>query len=232
MIRGGDAPSRQPPSTGTGTAGTARAWYSRMVHVSLVPTFVTHYHHAGRAPFLNLSDLPDEHLTLVLAELAVPAEQTVSARRFGPRYMALRRATETCLRERFVAAGGRPQRRAPHYFVLGASDWFAGLYLHAGTVRLPLSALPPEVTSLTYADSITAMGLGVPLGLPAPHPDHAGRVYRLDALHELAARHNPHADDAPDQLAGYTGHQHQPVDSYVEVQLWSNEPVLAHLRKT
>ena len=200
--------------------------------MSLVPTFVTHYHHAGRAPFLNLSDLPDEHLTLVLAELAVPAEQTVSARRFGPRYMALRRATETCLRERFVAAGGRPQRRAPHYFVLGASDWFAGLYLHAGTVRLPLSALPPEVTSLTYADSITAMGLGVPLGLPAPHPDHAGRVYRLDALHELAARHNPHADDAPDQLAGYTGHQHQPVDSYVEVQLWSNEPVLAHLRKT
>lgn len=41
--------------------------------MSLGPTFVTHYHRAGRAPFLNLSDLsdlPEEHLSLVLAELA------------------------------------------------------------------------------------------------------------------------------------------------------------------
>jgi len=202
-----------------------------MVQVSLGPTFVTHYHRAGRSPFLNLSDLPEEQLTLVLAALARPGEQAVSARRFGPQYMALRRATEAQLRERFAAAGGRPQRRAPHYFTLGESDWFAGLYLDAGRVRLPLSALPPDATSVTYADSITAIGLGVPLGLPAPDPDHAGRVYRLDELDELTARYDPPADAAPDGLAGYTGHQHYRVDSYVEIQLWSDEPVLAHLSR-
>ncbi len=169
--------------------------------MSLGPTFVTHYHRAGRSPFLNLSDLPEEQLTLVLAALARPGEQAVSARRFGPQYMALRRATEAQLRERFAAAGGRPQRRAPHYFTLGESDWFAGLYLDAGRVRLPLSALPPDATSVTYADSITAIGLGVPLGLPAPDPDHAGRVYRLDELDELTARYDPpptpHRTDSP-----------------------------------
>ncbi len=200
-----------------------------MDRVNLGPNFVTHYHHGGRPPFLTLSDLPEDQLELVLAELSEPGEQAVSARRFGPRYMALRRATETRLRECLVTAGGTPQRRTPHYIVLGESDWFAGLYLAGGSVRLPLSALPLDVTSITWADSITAMGLGVRLGLPAPDPAHAGRVYRLDELDELIGRYGRPAGAAPDGLAGYAGHQHHHVDSYVEIQLWSDEPVLAHL---
>lgn len=200
--------------------------------MNLGPTFVTHYHHAGRPPFLTLSDLPEDKLELVLTGLSEPGEQAVSARRFGPRYMALRRATETRLRERFVAAGGRPQRSAPHYFVLGESDWFAGLYLEGGSVRVPLAMLPPDVTSLTWADSITAMGLGVRLGLPAPDPEHAGRVYRLDELDELLGRYNLPTGAAPDGLDGYAGHQHDRVDSYVEIQLWSDEPILTHLHRT
>ena len=200
--------------------------------VNVVPTFVTHYHRAGHPPFLNLSDLPEEQLKSVLAELAAPEQQEVSARRFGPRYMALRRATEARLRERFTAAGGRPQRRAPHYFVLGESVWFAGLYLDLAEVRLPLSALPSDVTSVTYADGITAMGRGVPFGLPAPDPNHADRVYHLEELDDLIARYDRPADAAPDGLAGYTGHQHHRVDIYVEIQLWSDEPVLAHLNRT
>lgn len=200
-----------------------------MDQVNLGQSVVTHYHRAGRPPFLNLSDLPEDQLKLVLAELSEPDQQAVSARRFGPRYMALRRTTETRLRERFTAAGGRPERRAPHYFVLGESDWFAGLYLDAGRVRLPLSALPSDVTSITYADSITAMGLGVPFGLPAPDPDHAGRVYRLDELDDLIARYDRPAGAAPTGLTGYAGHQHHRVDSYIEIQLWSNKPICAHL---
>lgn len=200
-----------------------------MDQVNSGPTFVTHYHHAGRPPFLTLSDLPEDQLKLVLAGLSEPGEQAVSARRFGPRYMALRRATETRLRERFVAAGGTPQRSTPHYFVLGESDWFAGLYQEGGSVRLPLSTLPSDVTSLTWADSITAMGLGVRLGLPAPDPEHAGRVYRLHELDELIGRYDLPDGAAPDGLAGYAGHQHHHVDSYVEIQLWSDKPVLAHL---
>ena len=202
-----------------------------MDRVSRDPTFVTHYHHGGRPPFLTLSDLPEDQLELVLAQLSDPGEQAVSARRFGPRYMALRRATETSLRERFVAAGGTPQRRAPHYFVLGESDWFADLYPEGSNVRLPLSALPPDVTSLTWADSITVMGLGVELGVPAPDPVHAGRVYRLDELDELIGRHDLPTGAAPDGLAGYAAHQHHPVNSYIEIQLWSDEPLLAHLHR-
>jgi len=34
-----------------------------------VPDFATHYYRASRAPFLNLSDLPDEQAVAVMAEL-------------------------------------------------------------------------------------------------------------------------------------------------------------------
>lgn len=190
-----------------------------------VPAFVTHYHRAERPPFLNLSDLAEEQLTTVLAQLAGPDERALSARRFGPRYMALRNATEIRVRELFVAAGGRPERSTPHYFCLGASAWFAGLYRDVAEVRLPLSALPSKVTSATYADSITAMGLGVSYGLPEPDLDHAGRVYRVEELGSLVGRYGLPDDAAPGDLHGYAGHQHQRIDTYIEIQLWSDEPV-------
>lgn len=166
-----------------------------------VPVFVTHYHRAGRRSFLSLSDLDEEQLAAVLAELATPEQGALSSRRFGPRYMALRRATEARARDLFIAAGGRPQRSAPHYFILGASAWFAGLYRDVAEVCLPLAALPADVTSATYADSITAMGLGVPLGLPAPDPEHADRVYRLEELEDLIARYGLPHDAAPERRA-------------------------------
>ena len=74
-------------------------------------------------------------------------------RPFGPGYMDLRRRTEARLRELFVAAGGKPERQAPRYFVLGDSRWYEGLAEKMDHVQLPLSALPPGQTSFTYPDS-------------------------------------------------------------------------------
>lgn len=73
--------------------------------VSAVSSFVTHYYRAGSSPFLNLSDLAEPELSAVLTELAAPDHQAMSARRFGPRYMALRRATELRARDLFITAG-------------------------------------------------------------------------------------------------------------------------------
>jgi len=187
--------------------------------VNAVPAFVTHYYRADRRPFLNLSDLAEPDLAAVLTELVTPEHQALSWRRFGPQYMALRRATERRARDLFIAAGGKPERSSPHYFVLGSCDWFAGLYRNVAEVRLPLAALPAASTSVTYADSITALGLGVPLGLPAPD------------LEQLIARFGLPSDAAPGDPAGYAGYQHHRVDAYIEVQLWSDEPVRAHVAR-
>jgi hypothetical protein len=193
--------------------------------VRTIPAFVTHYYVPGRPPFLNLSDLPDDSLTPVLEVLSGEQKDGTSHRVFGRRYMELRRRTEERLRERFVAAGGVPARAAPHYFVLGRSEWYRGLSTGMEEAVLMLGDLPDDATSFTYPDSLTSMGLGLDYGLPhEPKPYH-GTVFRLRELAAVVGRHGLPADQAGD----YAGYQHQPFEKYIEVQLWTDEP-LARVR--
>src|SRR5207247_8556010 len=106
-------------------------------------------------------------------------------RPFGPRYMTLRRLTEARLRELFVAAGGTPERASPHYFVLGYSPWYEGLAERMESVRLPLSVLPADKTSITYPDSFAAMELGAQFGLHQRSRPYHGRVFPLAELPAL-----------------------------------------------
>lgn len=182
--------------------------------------FVTHYHRADRPPFANLSEVATAEVDQVLASLT-----TGSRRRFGPQYLPLRRATETRARELFLAVGGRPIRTAPHYFVLGESQWFAGLYDEPREIRLRLSDLPAEATSFTWTDSITALGLGAELGVPRPREPWQGGLHLLDELDPQRVRE---AVAAPDR--DYVGYQHRLMAYYVEIQLWSDEPVVEYLR--
>jgi hypothetical protein len=188
-----------------------------------VPPFITHYHLPDRAPFLNLSDLAAADLAVVLDGLATASG---SARRFGPRYMSLRRATEAKLRQLFIEAGGRPVRDSPHYFVLGESGWFRGLYPVANEVRLPLAELPSKITSFTYPDSMAAMRLGGEFGLDMTEQPYHDRVFRLEELDEVIDAYGLPKPDAP---ASYAHHQFRPFEHYIEFQVWSDEPVAARL---
>jgi hypothetical protein len=192
-----------------------------------LPGFVTHYHLPGRRPFLSLSDLGDAELAAVLAGLAALRQAGKQHRPFGPRYMELRRRTEARLRELFVVAGGRPERSWPHYFVLGDSPWYAGLAQDMQCVRLPLSAMPPGQTTITYPDSVTAMGLGTGLGLDQPPRPCHGRVFLLGELPGLVDQIG-----MPD-TSGWDGRYQTwttwPADAYIEVQLWSDEPISSYL---
>jgi hypothetical protein len=144
--------------------------------------------------------------------------------------MELRRRTEAKLASLFLAAGGRPERSAPHYFVLGTSPWFAGLADDMCSLTLPLDALPSDVTSVTYPDSFSAMGLGPEYGLPDRTRPYHGRVYRLEELPALVATFGLPADGAPEG-AGPHGHetygdyQHRDFEKYIEIQLWSDVPL-------
>jgi hypothetical protein len=191
----------------------------------LSPQFVTHYYLGDREPFLNLSDLAEPELGRVLAELR--SLRTSGLRRvFGARYMQLRRLTEARLREQFVEVGGRPERLAPHYFVLGESPWYRDLSPDMCCIRLSVSNLPSDVTSLTYPDSFTAMGLGRQFGLPHdPKPYHEC-VYRLEDLERVVTAFGL-PEDHPDD--DYTGYQHRPFEKYIEVQLWSDRPITGGL---
>ena len=98
------------------------------------------------------------------------------------------------------------------------------------SVVLDLADLPPALTSVTYPDSFTAMGLGPDYGLPhEPRPYHE-RVYRLEELPDLLALHGLPADATAEADTGngrhhYTGYPHRSFEMYIEVQLWSDEPL-------
>jgi len=192
-----------------------------------VPDFITHYHLAGRPPFLNLADLEGASLASVLSGLQGAAESGVSARRFGPRYMELRRGTEEVLRSRFAERGGRPTRRSPHYFVLGESPWFRGLYSEAAEVRLQLADLPTEQVSFTYPDSVTSMGLLAEFGIDvSPQPYH-GSVFRIEEIEGVIEHHGLPGSAKP---ATYEGHQFDDFEHYIEVQVWSDDALGAARR--
>jgi hypothetical protein len=191
----------------------------------VLPDFVTHYYLPDRRPFLSLSELDESGVAAVNREMAALRAAGRQLRPFGPRYMAWRRLTEARLRDLFVARGGQPRRAAPHYFVLGESPWFASLATGMRSIRVPLEALPPAVTSATYPDSFTAMGYGPGFGVPhEPRPYH-GRVFLLDELDDLASTHGRTTllDDASHDWRQWS------VDAYIEVQLWSDDLVRDHL---
>jgi hypothetical protein len=191
-----------------------------------VPDYVTHYAIPGRAPFLNLSDLPENAVDSVLADLARERADGASSRIFGRSYMELRRLTEEKLSRLFVAGGGRPERSAPHYFVLGASRWYRGLAPDMDEVVLTLAELPDDQTTFTYPDSFTAMGLGAAFGLHLePRPYH-GRVFRLHELAGVVERYGLPVDEP----GHYEGYQFRSFEQYIEIQLWSDAPIRARRR--
>ena len=169
----------------------------------MAPTFVTHYYMPGQLPFQNLSDLPEDELAIVLNDLNQNKEKTGLQRIFGPRYMDIRRRTEEKLLRLFIEAGGKPERKVPHYFVLGSSKWFRGLAINMQEVRVPVRQLPASVSSFTYPDSFTAMGLAQEYGLPYEKKPYHEQVFRLSQLSDIVEHYGLPADDPDDPYEGY-----------------------------
>lgn len=186
-----------------------------------VPDYATHYYLPMRRPFQNLSDLSDDELGPVLAELQQLSRDGAQVRRFGRPYIEWRRLTEAKLRKGFLAAGGKIERPAPHYFVLGESRWYESLAPDMRSIRTPLTELPTEVTSWTVTDSFDAMGCGASWGFP-PREGRDERVYRLEELAERLKDHEIVEPDGHDLGPG----AHLP---FVEIQVWSDSPIRQHL---
>ena len=190
------------------------------------PDFATHYYLPGRRPFLNLSNLNSEGVRAVEQEMAQLRAAGNQFRPFGRRYVEWRKLTEERLRQLFIARGGRPQRTAPHYLVLGESPWFEHLAAGMRALRVPLRSLPRDVTSATRPDSFAAMEFGPRFGYPQEAKPYHGRVFLLDELNDLIAEFGV---PAPSWEEHHEDWRQWPDDAYVEIQLWSDDPVREHL---
>ena len=193
-----------------------------------LPDVITHYHSQTDRPFQNLSDLKPDELAEVLEKLKQRKADNPNYKRvFGKRYMDFRRKTETKLRDLFEARGGKPKRQSPHYFVLGECAWFSGLYPDPETVKLDWRLLPKEVVSFTYPDSFVSMRLGPDYGLPPePVQPYHERAFLMDELADVVAEHGLPEGDADEE---YEGYHNRRFEKYIEVQVWTDDPVAKFL---
>ena len=211
-------PAYDPPPVRVGPEAPTRGVRHDGAVNRTLPDHVTHYYVPGRPPFLNVSELTDAEWDVTRRMLDAERGAGDSSRVFGRRYRELRRATEVKLRDLFVAAGGRPERDAPHYFVLGSSDWFRGLARGMRELTIPLTALPEAGTSMTIPDSVTSMGLGGDFGIPVDPRPHHGRVFRLPEFADAIETYG-----LPEGRRGdYDGYQFRSFELYAEVQVWSD----------
>jgi hypothetical protein len=189
-----------------------------------LPAYVTHYHPAEDRPFQNLSDLPEQEAQIVIEQLMERRKADPRHKRvFGRKYLAYRQQVENKLRSLYLAKGGQPKRHAPHYFVLGQSNWFQGAYPDARSIRLPLDALPKDQTTFTYPDSGVAMRVGPNFGLPPdPVRPYHERIFVLDELPKIVAQYGLPHDDT---MESYDGYHLRTFEKYIEVQLWCDDPI-------
>jgi hypothetical protein len=97
--------------------------------------------------------------------------------------------------------------------VLGESPWFRDLNANQGELRIPLSELDPEVTSLTYPDSFIA--------LTRDDKPYYNQVFLLNEVSRLVTRFGIHAND---HEIPYERYWETDFELYIEVQLWDTPP--------
>jgi len=181
----------------------------------MIPNFITHYHLSDRDPFLSLSDLDSDIEHPVFTEmLNKHKEDAAYRRRYGKKYLKMRKDSETKLRGLFEARGGKPKRRYPLYFVLGESKWFRSLNEKHTEVRIPISELSADTTSITFPDSFMAMH-------SKDKPYHE-KVYLLSELGEVVRLYGLPNVQVP---KSYEKYWEGDFEIYIEVQIWDNHIV-------
>jgi hypothetical protein len=184
-----------------------------------LPDTLTHYYR--REPFRSLSELSDNEVADVLAQLEGygPLEYRLTRSEYLPK----RRAIESQMRAAFIAKGGRPVRADPHYFILGTFSLYED-DADMQSVAVSLADVSPDVLSFTYTDSFFSYSDHNLRGVAIPPRPYHEQVFTLTELPALVTEHG---------LPGErwrTDPDHR-FDVYIEAQLWDDGPVAHLLRR-
>lgn len=178
----------------------------------MIPDHITHYFRDR--PFRTLTELSHEECARVVHELGL--HEKLPRRLQSDFYFEQRRRFEGLMHEQFVHKGGRPQRRVPHYAILGESEIWARI--RPSAIRIPLDGLPSDVISFTYTDSFANYVDRDLSGNPIPRKTQYGTVYRREELSELFEQFGWPGDR-------WKTESNWAHDVYVEVQIWDDEPL-------
>ncbi|MEM7080033.1 MAG: hypothetical protein AAF513_15535 [Pseudomonadota bacterium] len=122
----------------------------------VVPDTLYHYYEKSRGPLRSISELSQQEFTALMHEIGA---QGTPENRFDEAwkrdfYLHFRPYLERTIKARFEAKGGRPRIDAPRYFTLGPSTWFLDWYKEPEALAIPLAAIPEDLVSFTFPDSM------------------------------------------------------------------------------
>ena len=180
-----------------------------------LPAFLSHYYEASHGPLRSLSDLEPEETERILDDIRCAGKSFASKR--NAEYLSIRRELEQRVRCLFIQKGGKPQRRHPHYFIVGESPWLKSWYQDGQVLCVPLAVFSAEIVSFTYGDTFPATRF-------ADGKPYRGQVYTLAELPMLVEAYGlPQVWNAEGHLG---------PERYIEAQVWADKPLIPYLDQT
>ena len=168
--------------------------------------YLYHYYDSKAGAFRNLSDLPPDEAAQLLRRIKSEKPDSQCAGRHES-YIEDRLYYERILREKFLEKGGKVERKAPHYMVVGHSPWLSTWYEDMSYIKIPIGEFDIGTLSFTYGDS---------------HPTFSprlndGKLYTYDEILGVIQKYGFPQDWNDDGKFG--------PERYIEVQVWSDETI-------
>ena len=179
--------------------------------------YLYHYFERNFAPFAPLTALPIEEAKQILIEKK-------AAGKFGnpdiDGFLQKRYERDRQLRDVFVKHGGRPQRTAPIYMMLGEHRQWESAYENPAVIKIPLEEFDPLTVSFTYGDSFAIFN-------PAlfGEEEYWNQIYFANEILEVIERNGfpPHVEyDFKRSIYPTDKHINHHL-KYVEAHVWNDE---------
>ncbi|PCJ58193.1 MAG: hypothetical protein COA79_14330 [Planctomycetota bacterium] len=184
------------------------------------PEYLTHYYMEGDKPFRSITDLGDEDAKQILQKLNLRHDEGKTLGSFPDDYLDKRRVVEKELYEKFIKKGGVTTRRHPYYL------WWDGKTIPEQfelkdytSIKIKLSDFPKESLSFTYPDSMGSINASKNPDLAKPYH---GIVFTYDEILEFFK-----TNEFP--TGGWEKFGKVYFAKAIEVQLWTDKPIIDYL---
>lgn len=172
-----------------------------------------HYYDKAIGPFVNLSDIPMDEAMDIIHQIKRDRPNVQCAQR-DAHYMFRRHMYEDILKKEFLKKGGKIERSAPHYMVVGHSPWLSTWFENGASLSIPIEEFDLSTVSFTYGDSH-------PTYSPWPRDDdwkeYRRKLYRYEEIVEVIKKYGLPQEWNDDGRHG--------PERYVEAHIWSDETI-------
>ena len=183
-----------------------------------VPDYITHYYYPDKKPFLNLSDLNEEERAKIIEELNQRKDDNETQRGFPDWYMPQRLDSEKEMLNILTRKGIIPERKNPHYFVLGSSPFFEKHYnFNFKKIEIPIKEFREGELTFTPSDSLWCIGKIMRPDTNMKSMPFDQDLFNYNEVSEIIKSYNTDILDTQSML--------KIRSKFVEAQVWSNRVI-------